>query len=60
MLLIYYKNAAGKICRWFCPPKGWSFGNLKDDLAAVNGNCGGGYRAYARVIRKYAGRRKTL
>ena len=48
--MIYYKNTAGKICKWFCPPKGWSFGNLKDDLDRVNEQYGGGYRAYARII----------
>ena len=58
MILIYYKNTAGKICRWFCPPKGWSFSDLKDDLHRANEN-NGGCRAYGRIIRDYAGRRKT-
>lgn len=51
MLLICYKNAAGKVCRWFQPPKGWTREDLINDLKWVNEHYGGNYRAYARAIR---------
>ena len=51
MILIYYKNASGKVCRLFRPPKGWTREDLINDLNRVNERCGGGYRAYARAIR---------
>lgn len=51
MLLIYYKNAAGKVCRRFRPPKGWTRADLINDLNRVNEHYDGGYRAYAKLIR---------
>lgn len=51
MLLIYYKNRVGKVCRWFRPSKGWTREDLINDLNRVNERYGGGYRAYARAIR---------
>lgn len=38
MILIYYKNAAGKVCRLYRPPKGWTREDLVSDLILHAGN----------------------
>lgn len=50
MILIYYKNAAGELCGYMCPAKGWTLRQLKEEIGRFNKTCGGGCKAYARLV----------
>lgn len=47
MILIYYRDAAGKICDYMVPPAGWTLGQVKREIESFNILHGGGGRAYA-------------
>ena len=48
MLLIYYRDAAGKICDYMRPPAGWTLGQIKQEIESFNSLHGGGFRAHLR------------
>ena len=50
MILIYYKNAAGEPCGYTYPAKGWTLRQLKEEIGRFNKTCGGGCRAYAKLL----------
>lgn len=52
MILIYYRDAAGKICDYMVPPAGWTLGQVKREIESFNILHGGGVRAYMEFVRE--------
>lgn len=52
MILIYYRNAAGKICDYMRPPAGWTLGQVKREIENFNALHGGGFRAYMELVQE--------
>lgn len=53
MLLIYYRDAAGKICDYMRPPAGWTLGQVKREIENFNTLHDGRVRAYMEFVREY-------
>ena len=52
MLLIYYRDAAGKICDYMRPPADWTLGQIKQEIESFNSLHGGGFRAHLEYVRE--------
>lgn len=53
MLLIYYRDAAGKICDYMRPPADWTLGQVKREIENFNTLHDGRVRAYMEFVREY-------
>lgn len=50
MIIIYYRNAAGKICDGTKPPAGCTLGQLRQHIETTSALHGGGCRAYMKLV----------
>ena len=52
MLLIYYRDAVGKICDYMRPPADWTLGQVKREIENFNTLHDGRVRAYMEFVRE--------
>ena len=56
MLLIYFKNADGKVCGWMHPSKKLALWEVEEESERFITCHGGGLKACGRLVRRWGGK----